>query len=74
MAFTDIDGTLSYPNNPNGSPSGITGVSSENGRFTIMMPHPERVFRTDQNSWHPNNWEEFGPWYKMFANANKHFN
>ena len=74
LAFTDIDGTLSYPNNPNGSPSGITGVSSENGRFTIMMPHPERVFRTDQNSWHPNNWEEFGPWYKMFANANKHFN
>ena len=74
LAFTDIDGTLSYPNNPNGSPSGITGVSSKNGRFTIMMPHPERVFRTDQNSWHPNNWEEFGPWYKMFANANKHFN
>lgn len=74
LAFTDIDGTLSYPNNPNGSPFGITGVSSENGRFTIMMPHPERVFRTDQNSWHPNNWEEFGPWYKMFANANKHFN
>ena len=74
LAFTDIDGTLSYPNNPNGSHSGITGVSSENGRFTIMMPHPERVFRTDQNSWHPKNWEEFGPWYKMFANANKHFN
>ena len=74
LAFTDIDGTLSYPNNPNGSPFWNHWCVSDNGRFTIMMPHPERVFRTDQNSWHPNNWEEFGPWYKMFANANKHFN
>ena len=44
------------------------------GRVTIMMPHPERNFRSDQNSWHPKNWEEFGPWYRMFANANKFFN
>ena len=74
LGFHDKNGTLSYPNNPNGSAKNITGVSSDNGRFTIMMPHPERVFRTDQNSWHPKNWKEFGPWYRMFANASKHFN
>jgi len=73
LTYYDKNGTLSYPDNPNGSPFGITGVSNFDGRFTIMMPHPERVFRTDQNSWHPKSWEEFGPWYKMFANANKHF-
>jgi phosphoribosylformylglycinamidine synthase len=66
-------GTLLYPMNPNGSPSGITGLTSSDGRVSIMMPHPERVFRTDQNSWHPKNWETFGPWYRMFANANKFF-
>ena len=66
-------GTLEYPSNPNGSPSGITGLTSSDGRVSIMMPHPERVFRTDQNSWHPKEWETFGPWYRMFANANKFF-
>ncbi len=66
-------GTLLYPMNPNGSPNGITGLTSSNGRVSIMMPHPERVFRTDQNSWHPKEWENFGPWYRMFANANKFF-
>ena len=66
-------GTLLYPLNPNGSPSGITGLTSSDGRVSIMMPHPERVFRTDQNSWHPKEWENFGPWYRMFANANKFF-
>jgi len=66
-------GTLIYPMNPNGSPSGITGLTSVDGRVSIMMPHPERVFRTDQNSWHPKEWENFGPWYRMFANANKFF-
>mgnify|MGYP006077193529 FL=1 len=66
-------GTLLYPMNPNGSSSGITGLTSSDGRFSIMMPHPERVFRTDQNSWHPNNWKTFGPWYRMFANASKFF-
>ena len=74
LKFDDKNGTLSYPHNPNGSPDGITGLSSINGRFTIMMPHPERNFRSDQNPWRPKNWEEFGPWYRMFANANKYFN
>ena len=66
-------GTLRYPFNPNGSVLGITGLTSKNGRVAIMMPHPERVFKSDQNSWHPNNWNEYGPWYRMFANANKFF-
>ena len=74
LKFDDKNGTLSYPNNPNGSQNSVTGVSSYDGRVTIMMPHPERNFRSDQNSWHPKNWEEFGPWYRMFANANKYFN
>ena len=66
-------GTLMYPMNPNGSSAGITGLTSSDGRVSIMMPHPERVFRTDQNTWHPKKWETFGPWYRMFANANKFF-
>tara|TARA_B110000003_G_scaffold123255_1_gene125678 strand:+ start:5178 stop:9143 length:3966 start_codon:yes stop_codon:yes gene_type:complete len=66
-------GTLLYPMNPNGSQHGITGLTSNDGRVSIMMPHPERVFRADQNSWHPKKWENFGPWYRMFANANKFF-
>ena len=74
LKFDVKNGTLSYPNNPNGSEDSVTGVSSYDGRVTIMMPHPERNFRSDQNSWHPKNWEEFGPWYRMFANANKFFN
>ena len=66
-------GTLMYPMNPNGSPDGITGLTSSDGRVSIMMPHPERVFRTDQNTWHPKKWKTFGPWYRMFSNANKFF-
>ena len=66
-------GTLEYPMNPNGSTSGITGLTSLDGRVAIMMPHPERVFRADQNSWYPKEWIHFGPWYRMFANANKFF-
>jgi len=66
-------GTLRYPFNPNGSTLGITGLTSINGRVSIMMPHPERVFKSDQNSWYPNSWNEYGPWYRMFANANKFF-
>ncbi len=58
-----------YPANPNGSPRGITGLTSEDGRVTIMMPHPERVVRTVQNSWHPNEWGEDGPWMRLFRNA-----
>jgi phosphoribosylformylglycinamidine synthase len=61
--------TEAYPFNPNGSPQGITGLTSENGRVTILMPHPERVFRTVQHSWHPENWGEFSPWMQMFVNA-----
>ncbi|KZE35137.1 phosphoribosylformylglycinamidine synthase [Crenobacter luteus] len=60
-----------YPANPNGSPDGITGVTTADGRFTIMMPHPERVFRTVQNSWHPANWGENGAWFRMFASARR---
>ncbi|MEM9531868.1 MAG: phosphoribosylformylglycinamidine synthase [Pseudomonadota bacterium] len=58
-----------YPANPNGSPSGITGVCNADGRVTLMMPHPERVFRTVQHSWAPADWPESGPWMKMFHNA-----
>ena len=61
--------TESFPFNPNGSPLGITGLANEDGRFTIMMPHPERCFRTVQNSWHPADWGEQGPWMRMFRNA-----
>jgi len=58
-----------YPANPNGSPEGIAGLCSDDGRVTIMMPHPERVFRTVQHSWHPKEWGEEGPWLRMFRNA-----
>lgn len=61
--------TESYPANPNGSPMGITGLSSQDGRFTIMMPHPERVFRAVQYSSRPDDWAEDGPWMRMFRNA-----
>jgi phosphoribosylformylglycinamidine synthase len=63
--------TMLYPLNPNGSPEGITGLTTADGRFTIVMPHPERVFRTVQNSWHPDQWGEDGPWMRMFRNARK---
>ena len=59
----------SYPQNPNGSPLGITGLTTTDGRVTIMMPHPERVFRAVTNSWHPDEWGEDGPWLRMFRNA-----
>lgn len=58
-----------YPANPNGSPHGIGGVSSEDGRVTLMMPHPERVFRAVQNSWKPDHWQEDGAWMRLFRNA-----
>jgi phosphoribosylformylglycinamidine synthase len=61
--------TQSYPSNPNGSPGGITGLTTRDGRFTIMMPHPERVFRTVQYSWHPQEWGADGPWLRLFRNA-----
>ncbi|WP_163930414.1 phosphoribosylformylglycinamidine synthase [Paraferrimonas sp. SM1919] len=62
-----------YPANPNGSPNGITAISSLDGRATIMMPHPERVFRTVANSWHPEDWGEDSPWMRMFRNARTKF-
>jgi len=65
--------TTSYPFNPNGSPEGITGLCSEDGRVTIMMPHPERVYRSLQNSWHPKDWGENAPWLRMFQNARTFF-
>ncbi len=61
--------TESYPQNPNGSPQGITGLTTEDGRATIMMPHPERVFRAVQNSWYPQQWQEDSPWIRLFRNA-----
>ncbi|EDU60069.1 phosphoribosylformylglycinamidine synthase [Providencia stuartii ATCC 25827] len=63
--------TEQYPANPNGSVNGITSVTSMDGRATIMMPHPERVFRTVSHSWHPENWGEDGPWMRIFRNARK---
>ncbi|MEN2424509.1 phosphoribosylformylglycinamidine synthase [Chromobacterium vaccinii] len=73
LRYIDFDGraTETYPLNPNGSPAGITGVTTADGRFTIMMPHPERVFRAVQNSWHPAEWGENGGWYRMFASARR---
>ena len=61
--------TETYPLNPNGSPQGITGLTTPDGRFTILMPHPERVFRAVQNSWYPSSWQNDGPWLRMFRNA-----
>ena len=63
--------TERYPFNPNGSAGGVTGVCSSDGRVTIMMPHPERVFRSVQNSWHPDSWGEDGAWLRLFRNARK---
>ncbi|WP_227814532.1 phosphoribosylformylglycinamidine synthase [Nitrogeniibacter aestuarii] len=60
-----------YPRNPNGSTEGITGVTTQDGRFTIMMPHPERTFRTTQMSWSPNTLGEDSPWMRMFRNARR---
>ena len=71
MSITSAKSTETYPANPNGSPNGITAVTTESGRVTIMMPHPERVFRTVSNSWHPENWGEDGPWMRIFRNARK---
>ena len=71
MRFIDNHGkvTETYPANPNGSPRGITGLTSRDGRVTIMMPHPERVFRAVQNSWRPEEWQEDAGWLRMFRNA-----
>ncbi len=71
LRYVDNHGqaTENYPANPNGSPDGITGLCNADGRFTIMMPHPERVFRRVQYSWAPQDWGEDGPWLRLFRNA-----
>ena len=77
VALRYVDGlgnpTEQYPANPNGSPRAATGFTTPDGRVTIMMPHPERVFRVVQQSWVPNDWRDFenAPWFRMFANARK---
>ena len=63
--------TETYPLNPNGSPMGVAGMTTPDGRFSILMPHPERVFRTTQHSWHPKDWQEDAPWIRMFRNARR---
>jgi phosphoribosylformylglycinamidine synthase len=69
--FVDHHGqpTEHYPENPNGSHGGLTALTTPDGRVTIMMPHPERVFRTVQHSWHPADWGEDAPWLRLFRNA-----
>ena len=71
LRFVDNHGqaTERYPLNPNGSPAGLTGFTSADGRATILMPHPERVFRSVQLSWRASEWAEDSPWMRMFRNA-----
>ena len=71
--FCEANGkpTKSYPMNPNGTKDGITAFTAANGRVTIMMPHPERVFRKSQLSWQPSHLKEYSPWMQMFLNARK---
>ena len=75
LRFIDNYGrpTEQYPLNPNGSPGGITGLTNKDGRFTVLMPHPERVFRSVQMSWAPDSWlkeeSDLSPWMRMFQNA-----
>ena len=73
MRYVDSQGqaTERYPYNPNGSAAGITGLTTADGRFTIVMPHPERVFRTVQMSWQPPGLGEDSPWMRMFRNARR---
>jgi phosphoribosylformylglycinamidine synthase len=71
LRFVDHRGapTEVYPYNCNGSPQGITGLTTADGRYTILMPHPERVHRSAQMSWHPREWGDASPWMRMFRNA-----
>ncbi len=73
MRFTDNHGqaTESYPFNPNGSPGGLTAVTTPDGRFTAMMPHPERVFRNIQMSWTKQDLSAFSPWMQLWHNARR---
>jgi phosphoribosylformylglycinamidine synthase len=71
--FVDNRGQVTerYPHNPNGSPGGITALTTPDGRVTILMPHPERVFRTVQHSWTPGGWGPDAPWLRIFRNARR---
>jgi phosphoribosylformylglycinamidine synthase len=77
MRYVDHRGqaTEQYPFNPNGSPNGITSVTTPDGRFTVVMPHTERVHRAVQMSWHPQSWGEgatdASPWMRVFQNARR---
>ena len=71
MRYVDHQGqtALRYPANPNGSPLGIAAITTTDGRVTLTMPHPERVYRAAQNSWRPDDWQEDGGWMRLFRNA-----
>ena len=71
LRYVDTRGQIAerYPHNPNGSPDGIAGICSADGRVTLAMPHPERVFRSVQHSWCPADWPEDGPWLRLWRNA-----
>jgi len=71
LRYVDANGkaAFEYPQNPNGSPDGVTGLCNNDGRITIMMPHPERTLRRVNFSWAPQDWPEHSPWQRMFLNA-----
>jgi phosphoribosylformylglycinamidine synthase len=71
LRYVDANGSAAsgYPQNPNGSPGGVTGLCNSDGRITIMMPHPERTLRSVNYSWAPDNWPEISPWQRKFQNA-----
>ncbi len=73
LRYVDSHGSATerYPYNPNGSAGGVTGLTTADGRFTIVMPHPERVFRTVQMSWQAPGLGEDSPWMRMFRNARR---
>jgi phosphoribosylformylglycinamidine synthase len=64
-----LEVTERYPANPNGAVRGLAGLTAANGRVLVMMPHPERVFRAYQNAWRPAEWQDAGPWLRLFRNA-----
>ena len=76
LRYVDGDGSVAtgYPANPNGSPDGIAGLTSDDGRVTILMPHPERTPRRVNFSWAPADWPEDSPWLRMFRNARAFMN